>query len=122
MARGALLLVLASLTACKTIPLMALPPGSSEARLVAVDPGAWKVLDYARAPGLDEIIDQLVDKRVVFVGESHERYDHHLTQLEIIRRLQARGIPLAIGLEMIQRPFQVAGCYYWHLGHCHGKR
>ncbi len=71
-------------------------------------PGQWKVIDYARAPTVDDIIDELASKRVIFVGESHERYHHHLSQLTIIQRLHARGIPLAIGLEMIHQPFQQA--------------
>ena len=46
--------------------------------------------------------------RVYFVGESHERYDHHLNQLEIVCRLLAQGRRVAIGMEMFQRPFQPA--------------
>ena len=52
------------------------------------------------------IIPTLADKRVVFIGEQHARYDHHLTQLEIIRRLHALHPQLAIGMEMFQQPFQ----------------
>lgn len=48
----------------------------------------------------------LADKRVVFVGETHDRLDHHLTQLEIIRRLHALHPRLAIGMEAFQQPFQ----------------
>ena len=48
----------------------------------------------------------LAEKRVVFIGEQHDRYDHHLTQLEIIRRLHALNPKLAIGMEMFQQPFQ----------------
>lgn len=106
--RSLLLLAFASLAACKTLPVAQMPVAPASAALVAVDPGQWKVLDYARAPMLDDVINALADRRVVFVGESHERYDHHLTQLKIIEGLHARGVPLAIGLEMIQRPFQQA--------------
>jgi uncharacterized iron-regulated protein len=42
----------------------------------------------------------------VFIGERHDRYDHHLAQLEIIRRLHAIHPRLAIGMEMFQQPFQ----------------
>ena len=35
----------------------------------------------------DAVILQLAGKHVVFIGEDHERYDQHLSQLEIIRRL-----------------------------------
>ncbi len=100
------LLALVSLTACKTMPLAATMVKSAVAD--ETGPGQWKVIDYARAPTVDDIIDDLASQRVIFVGESHERYHHHLSQLTIIQRLHARGIPLAIGLEMIHQPFQQA--------------
>jgi uncharacterized iron-regulated protein len=55
----------------------------------------------------DAVIPQLADKRVVFIGEDHERYDQHLSQLEIIRRLhmEAPG-HWTIGVEYFQRSFQ----------------
>jgi uncharacterized iron-regulated protein len=64
------------------------------------------VLDLAAAPDLEGIIPRLADKRVVLVGERHNRFDHHLTQLEIIRRLHALHPRLAIGMEAFQQPFQ----------------
>jgi uncharacterized iron-regulated protein len=67
---------------------------------------ATPVLVLEDLPDLEGIIPTLVDRRVVFVGETHNRYDHHLTQLEIIRRLHARHPRLAIGMEAFQQPFQ----------------
>jgi uncharacterized iron-regulated protein len=63
-------------------------------------------LDLGAASDLEGIIPKLADQRVVFVGESHDRFDHHLTQLEIIRRLHAIHPRMAIGMEMFQQPFQ----------------
>jgi len=63
-------------------------------------------LDLGGTRDLEGIIPVLAGKRVVFVGESHNRFDHHLTQLEIIRRLHAIHPRLAIGMEMFQQPFQ----------------
>jgi uncharacterized iron-regulated protein len=40
------------------------------------------------------------------VGETHDRYDHHLNQLAIIRGLHERGVDLAVGMEFFQEPFQ----------------
>jgi uncharacterized iron-regulated protein len=71
----------------------------------AMDP-ATKVLDLSSLGELDGLIKQLVDKRVVFIGESHDRYEDHLNQLEIIRGLHERGNPVAIGMEFFQQPFQ----------------
>src|SRR5262245_22405996 len=60
-----------------------------------------------RHPAIEDLIRTLSNNRVVFVGETHERYDQHLSQLEIIRGLhgQAPG-HWAIGVEYFQRPFQ----------------
>lgn len=55
---------------------------------------------------LDRLAAQLATRRVVFVGETHDRYDHHLNQLEIIRRLHQLEPNLAIGVEYFQQPFQ----------------
>jgi uncharacterized iron-regulated protein len=52
------------------------------------------------------LLDELEGSRVVMVGETHDRYDHHLNQLAIIRGLHTRGVPVAIGMEWFQRPFQ----------------
>lgn len=57
---------------------------------------------------LDEIFADLNRNRVVYVGEVHDRMDHHLNQLEIIRRMYAADKRLAIGVEFFQRPYQKA--------------
>jgi uncharacterized iron-regulated protein len=67
---------------------------------------ASPVLDLNAFSTMVQIIPALADQRVVFIGEQHARYDHHLTQLEIIRRLHALHPQLAIGMEMFQQPFQ----------------
>ncbi len=64
------------------------------------------VLNLGATPQLEDIIPELADKQVVLVGETHDRYDHHLIQLEIIRRLHALKPRLAIGMEAFQQPFQ----------------
>ena len=46
--------------------------------------------------------------RAVLLGEYHARFDHHLTQLEVICRLHAADPALAIGVEFVQTPFQAA--------------
>lgn len=65
-----------------------------------------RVLDLASLTSMDALLDRLTDRRVIFVGESHDRYEDHLNQLAIIQGLHARGRPLAIGLEFFQQPFQ----------------
>lgn len=68
--------------------------------------GETPVLDLNTDTTVEKLIPVLAEKRVVFVGERHNRYDHHLMQLEIIRRLHQTHPKLAIGMEAFQQPFQ----------------
>ena len=52
------------------------------------------------------LIEALDTHRVVFVGETHDRYDHHLNQLAILQALHRRNPQVAIGVEWFQQPFQ----------------
>jgi uncharacterized iron-regulated protein len=67
-----------------------------------------RVLDARGSRPLGQVVPRLAEARVVFVGETHDRYDHHLAQLAVIRALHARRPSLAIGLEAFQQPFQPA--------------
>lgn len=64
------------------------------------------VLAGERRLDMEALAARLAAQRVVYIGERHDRYDHHLNQLELIRRLHARQPLLAIGLEQFQQPFQ----------------
>ena len=65
-----------------------------------------KAVDLHILPDLSAIIPRLADNRVIFVGEAHTSYAHHLNQLAIIRGLSERRPDLAIGMEYFQQPFQ----------------
>jgi len=56
--------------------------------------------------GFEELVRRVAASPVVLVGESHDRFDHHLAQLEIICRLARRFPDLAVGMEYFQQPFQ----------------
>jgi uncharacterized iron-regulated protein len=58
--------------------------------------------------GVQSMIDELHDAPVILVGERHDAPSHHTLQLEIIKGLQAKGRPLAIGMEMFEAPSQQA--------------
>lgn len=72
----------------------------------AQDQPSFTTVDLDKTVPLDKLAADLAAKRVVFIGESHDRYDHHLNQLELIRRLQQLNPDLAIGVEYLQQPFQ----------------
>jgi uncharacterized iron-regulated protein len=65
-----------------------------------------QVVDLSELPNLNTIIPELATKRLVFIGENHDRFEHHLVQLAIISRLYERDSALAIGMEFFQVPFQ----------------
>jgi uncharacterized iron-regulated protein len=56
----------------------------------------------------DTMIAELRDTPVILVGERHDAGSHHKLQLEIIRDLQAKGTPFAIGMEMFETGSQKA--------------
>jgi uncharacterized iron-regulated protein len=64
------------------------------------------VVDLNALMDMTGLVEQVADKRVVFVGESHDQYQHHLNQLAIIQGLHDRHSDLAIGVEFFFQPFQ----------------
>src|SRR3972149_96186 len=57
---------------------------------------------------LEDIINTVIDKPIIYAGERHTNYEDHKVQLELIMELSKRGRKFAIGLEMFQKPFQKA--------------
>jgi uncharacterized iron-regulated protein len=53
-----------------------------------------------------DMVQQLQQADVVYLGETHDRAADHAAQLAIIQTLHDRQPNLAIGLEMFQRPYQ----------------
>lgn len=64
------------------------------------------VLDLSALLDFSQLVERVAERQVVYVGEAHDRYQHHLNQLSIIRSLHARHPDLAIGLEFFFQPFQ----------------
>ncbi|MGB8078818.1 MAG: ChaN family lipoprotein, partial [Gallionella sp.] len=65
-----------------------------------------KIIDTSDPPQLGELVGQLDRNRVLFIGEVHDRLEHHHNQLKIIKSVYARYPDLAIGVEYFQKPFQ----------------
>lgn len=93
--------------------LAALPPmvqaaESARSELSITDPAQaeTRVIEPGQMDELQDLIPRLADKRVIFIGESHDRYEDHLNQLGVIQGLHAQGRDLAIGMEFFQQPFQ----------------
>lgn len=63
-------------------------------------------LDVSAIQPLEKVFPNLDKQRVIYVGETHDRYDHHLNQLEVVKYLYKKNGNIAIGVEFFQRPFQ----------------
>jgi uncharacterized iron-regulated protein len=93
-------LIVLLLTAIVLIGLTGCAPGTKR-------PGGEATLvDPDNPVAVSAMLDRLAERRVVHVGEIHDRLDHHDNQLLIIRGLHERGVRLAIGVEWFQEPFQ----------------
>ena len=64
------------------------------------------VVKLEQTDTLAQTIQQINAARVVLVGETHTRFDHHLVQLEILKLLYQKSPKLAIGVEWFQQPYQ----------------
>ena len=63
-------------------------------------------VDVSTIMTLPEVLPRISGKRIVYVGEYHDRFSNHAVQLEVIRAQHRKNKKIAIGMEMFQRPFQ----------------
>lgn len=87
------LVLLCGLSACATAGSVAPPSGP-------------RLVDAGEPSQLDALSGQLADTRAIFIGEIHDRLEHHQNQLRIIQGLYQRNPDLSIGLEYFQHSFQ----------------
>lgn len=64
------------------------------------------VVDLSLLRKLSDVIENAAAKKIVYIGEYHDRFSNHAVQLQIIRALQKKNAKFSIGMEMFQRPFQ----------------
>lgn len=60
----------------------------------------------SRGGDLDRLAAGLAGTRIVYVGETHTRMDHHRLQLAVVEALRRSGHDVAIGVEWFQHIFQ----------------
>ncbi|MDD3323673.1 MAG: ChaN family lipoprotein [Sulfurospirillaceae bacterium] len=64
------------------------------------------VVEVPKSFDFDSLIAKISGKRVIFVGEMHTNYAHHINQLEVVKHIHAKNQNLVIALEMFQKDFQ----------------
>lgn len=56
--------------------------------------------------GYGQVLEDLADARVIYLGERHTIERHHALQARIVRDLAGKGLPLLLGLEQMQAHHQ----------------
>lgn len=79
------------------------PTPSGQLFTLAQPPGG---IEIGANLSFDGIVEKLQDHQVVYIGESHTRYEDHLLQLRIIRAMYRQNPDLSIGMEMFSRADQ----------------
>jgi uncharacterized iron-regulated protein len=73
---------------------------------------ATRALKPSKIAELNHILPELMTGRVIYIGERHDRFAHHINQLLIIKKIHESGNAIAVGMEMFQRPYQDAANDY----------
>ena len=63
-------------------------------------------IDVSALKTISNVIEGVSRKKIVYVGEYHDRFAHHNVELQIIKGLFQKDPKIAVGMEMFQRPFQ----------------
>jgi uncharacterized iron-regulated protein len=63
-------------------------------------------VDISSVSTLSDVINDVADKKIIYVGEAHNIFAHHAVQLDVITGVYKKNPEIAIGMEMFQRPFQ----------------
>jgi len=85
--------------------LLVLAPGTTTVALAAEDDGRcvlWVDVYQGEPVSYESVLGDLKGVRVVYLGECHALERHHAIQLEILRDLDAGGLPLVLGLEQLE--------------------
>lgn len=65
-----------------------------------------QIIKVPKPMNVQELIEQIENKKLIFIGEQHTKFSHHINQLNIIKALHKKGKKITIALEMFQRSFQ----------------
>lgn len=68
--------------------------------------GESAAVDLSALDTLADIINKAAKKKIIYVGEYHDRFSNHEVQLEVIKGLHKKNRNIAVGMEMFQRPYQ----------------
>ena len=64
------------------------------------------VVDLGTLSDMDQLLAKVTEKQLVYVSESHDRYDHHLTQLTVLKAMFEKHPDVVLAMEYFFQPFQ----------------
>jgi uncharacterized iron-regulated protein len=82
------------------------PPGLSTPLPGAIAETIAYDLRQQQAIAAPQLLKQLAQTQIVYLGETHDRAVDHAAQLQILKELQQQQPKLIIAMEMFQRPMQ----------------
>jgi uncharacterized iron-regulated protein len=88
-----------------TIILIPVLQACSEAVMNTGETQVFRLRD-GKTINYEQMLDDLGKAQIVFVGETHDNETHHKRQLDIIKALHTRNIPVAVGFEMFVYEYQ----------------
>ena len=88
---------------------------SKKYELCAVEVDQIIETDSNKESSFEEMIEALMEMRIVMIGETHTNQSHHDIQLEIIKGLVEQGKPVVLALEMYN-PSQNTRLAAWSSG------
>jgi len=86
-----------------TLAVSQKPVLSNEGIVNSVEP--YPIKSSSSNPSAQEILKELFDANVIYLGETHDNPADHAAKLEIIQQM-SRNNKIAIAMEMFQRPYQ----------------
>ena len=63
-------------------------------------------ISFRQLGNINDIVQDAMKSDIIFIGETHTNYAHHLNQLEIIKKIYAQDKNITVAFEMIQEQFQ----------------
>ncbi len=75
---------------------------SGESGIMVLESPLTKVVQPAKLSNFNEILQTLDETQVIYIGERHTEYVHHLNQLQVIKTIHESGQKLAIGMEIFE--------------------
>ncbi len=67
-----------------------------------------RVVDLSLLFDMEQLLERVTENQLIYVSESHDRYDHHLTQLAVLKAMYAKHPDVVLAMEQFFQPYQGA--------------